>query len=153
MGKSRVCAYCGEGGVLTKEHVFPGCFQKTFKPITPTRTPDGEKAILSPLEIQDVCARCNNELLSPLDEYLCELNDLYFSKIVRPGDRVRFQYAWDFLLRMLPKIAYNVARARKELSGPLFLHHPESESPAVLVLVNSRLAANSQAISCGVLSP
>src|SRR5438874_12416694 len=26
------------------------------------------------------------------------------------------------------------------LSGPLFLHHPESESPAVWVLVNSRLA-------------
>jgi|SRR5277367_3271710 len=39
------------------------------------------------------------------------------------------------------------------VSGPLFLYHPESESSAVLVLVNSRLAANSQAISCGVLSP
>jgi hypothetical protein len=114
MGKSRVCSYCGEGGVLTKEHVFPDCFQRTFKPITPTKTPDGEKAILSPLEIQDVCARCNNELLSRLDEYLCDLNDLYFSKIVRAGDRIRFRYGWDFLLRMLLKIAYNVARARKE---------------------------------------
>lgn len=39
------------------------------------------------------------------------------------------------------------------LSGPLFLLHPESESPAVVVLVNSRLAANTQAISWGVLSP
>ena len=42
---------------------------------------------------------------------------------------------------------------RKKLIGPLFLYHPESEFSAVLVLVNSRLAANSQAISCGVLSP
>ena len=41
----------------------------------------------------------------------------------------------------------------RNLTGPLFLYHPESESSAVLVLVNSRLAANSQAISCGVLSP
>jgi YD repeat-containing protein len=39
------------------------------------------------------------------------------------------------------------------VSGPLFLYHPESESPSVVVLVHSRLAANAQAISCGVLSP
>ena len=37
--------------------------------------------------------------------------------------------------------------------GPLFLYHPESESPAVLVLVNSRLAAISFASSLGVLFP
>jgi hypothetical protein len=30
----------------------------------------------------------------------------------------------------------------KRVSGALFLLHPESESPAVFVLVNSRLAAN-----------
>ena len=101
MGKSRVCACCGLGDKLTHEHVFPDCFQKTFEPITPTKPPDGKKAILSPLEIQDVCARCNNGLLSRLDDSLCDFNDLYFSKIVRPGDRIRFQYDWDFLLRML----------------------------------------------------
>lgn len=114
MSKSRVCAYCGEGGVLTKEHIFPDCFQRTFEPITPTKTPAGEKAILSALEIQDVCARCNNERLSPLDTYFCDLNELYFSKIVRPGDRIRFQFDWVLLLRTLLKIAYNVARSRKE---------------------------------------
>src|SRR5713226_5197705 len=43
--------------------------------------------------------------------------------------------------------------ARLPLIGPLFLYHPESESSAVWLLVNSRLAANSQAISFGVLSP
>jgi hypothetical protein len=54
----------------------------------------------------------------------------------------------------LPAIsAHRIIRLLNRLSGPLFLHHPESESPAVCVLVNSRLAANSQAISCGVLSP
>src|SRR5450755_2328528 len=39
------------------------------------------------------------------------------------------------------------------LIGPLFLYHSESESSAVFVLVISRLAANSLAISFGVLSP
>lgn len=113
MVKKRNCAYCGSGDNLTNEHVFPDCFQKTFEPITPTRTPTGEKAILTALEIHDVCDRCNNGPLSRLDTYLCELNDLYFSKIVHPGDCIRFRYDFDALLRMLLKIGYNVARARK----------------------------------------
>jgi hypothetical protein len=112
MKKGRACAYCGETGTLTKEHVFPDCFQKTFVPITPARTPVGEKAVLGALKIGDVCARCNNGPLSELDSYLCQLNNLYFSKIVRPGDCIRFQYDFDLLLRMLLKIGYNVARSR-----------------------------------------
>jgi len=33
-------------------------------------------------------------------------------------------------------------RASAPSTGPLFLRHSESESPAIVVLVNSRLAAN-----------
>lgn len=117
MGRGRTCAYCGAGTELTKEHVFPDCFQKTFEPITPTKTPTGERAILSALEIRDVCAPCNNGPLSRLDAYLCELNDMYFSKIVHAGDRIRLRYDFDLLLRMLLKIGYNVARARKWPAG------------------------------------
>ena len=113
MNTGRTCAYCGQGSELTNEHVFPECFRKTFEPISTAKTPTGEKAILSGLEIHDVCARCNSGPLSQLDTYLCALNDKYYSKIVRPGDRVRFQYDFDLLLRMLLKIGYNVARARK----------------------------------------
>ena len=39
------------------------------------------------------------------------------------------------------------------LIGPLFLYHPESEFSAVWFPMSSRLAANSWAISFGVLSP
>jgi hypothetical protein len=113
MGKRPVCAYCGGEGDLTNEHVFPHCFQKAFEAITPAKTPFGEKAILGALLVGDVCAPCNNERLSSLDAYLCELNDVYFSRIVRPGDCVRFRYDFDLLLRVLLKIGYNVARARK----------------------------------------
>jgi hypothetical protein len=108
-----VCVFCGQRSRLTSEHVFPECFRKTFESITPTKTPTGEKAILSALEIRDVCARCNSGPLSRLDTYLCELDDKYFSRIVRRGDRIRFQYDFDLLLRVLLKIGYNVARARK----------------------------------------
>jgi len=54
---------------------------------------------------------------------------------------------------LLPSIRRNFQKCFLELNGPLFLYQSESEPPSVLVLVNSRLAANSQAISCGVLSP
>jgi hypothetical protein len=110
---ARTCVYCGHGSNLTNEHVFPECFRETFEPISTAKTPTGEKAILSALEIRHVCARCNSGPLSQLDTYLCALNDKYFSKIVRPGDRVRVQYDFDLLLRMLLKISYNVVRARK----------------------------------------
>ena len=125
--KRRHCAYCGRINDLTNEHVFPDCFQKTFKPITPTKTLAGEKAILSALKIHDVCGRCNSGPLSRLDAYLCELNDSYFSKIVRPGACIRFRYDFDLLLRMLLKIGYNVARARKWPLG-----HWENTSQYVL---------------------
>jgi len=109
----RACAYCGHGSDLTNEHVLPKCFRKTFKAITTAKTPAGEKAILADLEIHDVCSGCNHGPLSRLDTYLCELNDKYFLKIVRPGDHVRFEFDFDQLLRVLLKIGYNVARARK----------------------------------------
>jgi hypothetical protein len=113
MKTGRVCAYCGQGSDLTSEHVFPQCFQKSFDAITTTKTPTGEKAISSDLEIHDVCGSCNHGPLSVLDTYLCELNDKYFLKIIRPGDNVRFEFNLDQLLRMLLKMGYNVARARK----------------------------------------
>ena len=40
-----------------------------------------------------------------------------------------------------------------QLIGPLFQYHRENESWAVLVPVNSRIPANSQAISLGLLAP
>ena len=109
----RICAYCGQGSNLTSEHVFPECFGKTFEAITTARTSSGEKVILADLKIHDVCVGCNNGPLSQVDTHLCELNDKYFSKIVRPGDHVRFEFDFDQLVRMLLKIGYNVARARK----------------------------------------
>jgi hypothetical protein len=109
----RTCVYCGRGANLKNEHVFPDCFSKTYDSITTAKTPSGEKAVLSDLTIHDVCGECNNGPLSQLDDYLCRWNERYFSTIVHAGDRIRFEYDLDLLLRGLLKIGYNVARARK----------------------------------------
>lgn len=113
MSEVRVCVFCGSRTHLTDEHVVPDCFQKTFEGIAIAKTPKGDKAIMSAQEIHDVCAECNNGPLSQLDQYLCDLNDKFFSRIVRPGDCIQFEYDFDLLLRMLLKIGYNVARTRK----------------------------------------
>jgi hypothetical protein len=113
VNNGRTCVYCGQETNLTNEHVFPECFRKTFEAISTAKTPTGEKAILSALEVHDVCAACNNGPLSQLDTYFCALNNKYFSQIIHRGDRVHFDYDFDRLRRVLLKIGYNVARARK----------------------------------------
>lgn len=108
------CAYCGLDTTLTNEHVFPDCFLRAIPPfLSIAKTPQGDKAIIADLQLRDVCGDCNNKLLSVLDTYFCELNSQFFSHIVRSGDRVRFQYDFDLLLRSLLKICYNTTRARK----------------------------------------
>jgi hypothetical protein len=109
----RACVYCGRGSHLTNEHVFPDCFVKTHESITTAKTPKGEKAIRSALEIHDVCAICNSGPLSQLDTHFCKLNERYFTNIIHPGDCVRFDCDPELLLRILLKIGFNVARVRK----------------------------------------
>lgn len=76
------------------------------------RTAQGDKAVSGELQIGDVCARCNNERLSTLDAYICEMHDRYFKTLVHAGDRIVFRFDFDSLLRWLLKTGYNVARAR-----------------------------------------
>ena len=125
MGTGRRCAYCDATGDLTNEHVVPDFYHKTFgETISIVKTQTEEKAISNPQEIKDVCANCNNVPLSRLDNYLAALTDKYFSTIVQLGDRVRFEYEFDRLLRVLLKVAYNVARTRK---WPIAVFHEARE--------------------------
>jgi hypothetical protein len=113
MGTGRKCAYCDTTENLTNEHVIPDFYHKAFgEAISIVKTQTEEKAISNPQEIGDVCANCNNVTLSRLDSYLAALTNKYFSTIVQPGNRVRFEYDFDVLLRVLLKVAYNVARTR-----------------------------------------
>lgn len=105
------CAYCGNQGSITKEHIWPKCIIK--------RTPDyqgryhgkNEAFFRGELTIKDVCEECNNGELSRLDEYICELYDSYFERIARQGSSIVFNYYQKKLLRWLLKISYNSARS------------------------------------------
>jgi hypothetical protein len=69
-----------------------------------------EKPIPSEPQIRDVCARCNNGVLSQLDTYICELFDRSFIHIPARYERVTFEYDYHRLKRWLLKISYNSAR-------------------------------------------
>jgi len=71
------------------------------------------KVVSSEPTIADVCEACNNGPLSELDQYVCTLYERYFIHLVHSGDRVKFEFDFDLLLRWLLKVGYNVARARR----------------------------------------
>jgi len=73
------------------------------------------------LTIRDVCDECNNGELSKLDNYICELYDRYFHRIVKQSGSIVFKYDQNRLLRWLLKISFNSARSNgsdsEELRG------------------------------------
>ena len=60
--------------------------------------------------IKDVCAICNNEHLSKLDNYLSSLFNEQLQYVIEAGEDVTFRYSYDLLLRVLLKISYNASR-------------------------------------------
>lgn len=115
--KSRVCAYCGSAGGLTREHQWPkGIIARAG--VNSSYFGKHQKYIDAELTIKDVCAVCNNGPLSSLDAYACALFDAQFSRqAVRRETRV-FLYDYSLLLRWLLKISFNVARAN-DSDGPV----------------------------------
>ena len=107
---SRVCAYCGSSGSMTREHQWPaGIIERSG--VNRSYFGKHEKYIDAELTIKDVCASCNNGQLSALDAYVCSLFDAQFSRQAVRRQTRNFLYDYSLLLRWLLKISFNVARA------------------------------------------
>lgn len=108
--KPNLCAYCREARLLTRDHIWPACFLERRKgwagfTLAARKVHGGEQTV------RDVCRACNNELLSPLDVYFCELDAKYLAKTYGFDETVEFEYDYHLLVRALLKISYNTARA------------------------------------------
>lgn len=109
------CAYCGIDKKCTREHIIPNGFIKkmnmeeqiTWNEASPKRVIDGH------LVIKDVCAECNNGVLSDLDGYALNLITKYNCKIVKNTKKVYFKCNYNMLARWILKVCYNSARANK----------------------------------------
>lgn len=109
--ENKVCAYCEESNLLTKEHIWPGCILKRTPHMNARYYGKSEKFFRGELTIKDVCDICNNGVLSQLDDYICKLYDIYFFKIAKANKSFIFKYDYNKLLRWLLKISYNTARS------------------------------------------
>ena len=118
------CSYCTREGVMTREHVIPAFIYALGKRgggITGWNL-SAEKMTGGELKVKDVCAYCNNGVLSDLDAYAQ-------SVLARAGltaeqfepDEVVMRYDFDLLLRWIMKVSFNSARQagqQQELLSP-----------------------------------
>lgn len=120
------CAYCGGNEPLTKEHVFPGWLIRIESPdLVAYSALLLKKGVLlwdSGAIIKDACAKCNNDRLEKLDNYVRGLYERYF--IVPPPltGEVKFCFDYDLLGRWLLKVQYNSARHNGDDTEALRAH-------------------------------
>jgi hypothetical protein len=88
--------------------------------------------------IRDVCATCNNGILSELDSYGANLADRYFNGLLDPPIDVRFECDTERFLRWLLKLLFNDARATSGASTTVYeglrpFILGETESPSMIL--------------------
>ncbi|MFA4827749.1 MAG: hypothetical protein WC855_07405 [Thermodesulfovibrionales bacterium] len=127
-----ICAYCKKESKLTKEHIWPDCVLKRRKHKTAHFSPKSKKVHAGDYIVKDVCAECNNIILSELDSYFCKLYDQYFQNQFDQNEEIEFKYDFNLLARALLKIAYNTVRSAMSDKKVL-----EGTAPYILGKLNS----------------
>lgn len=100
---------------MTREHLWPAALHRRLATVNQQSESVFwlsrlQREIPSEPQIKDVCATCNNVVLSKLDDYICTLFDQYFHRIVGRHSTVELAFDYHLLKRWLVKMAYNSAR-------------------------------------------
>jgi hypothetical protein len=125
MPEGRKCAYCGAEGTLTREHLWPQSLHRRVIVGAPEDHAGFwlrkiDKEITNEPTVRDVCAICNNTILSQLDGYICQLYDIHFFRILKRHERVLFEYDYHPLKRWLLKMCFNSARINASIDAWVF---------------------------------
>lgn len=129
----QVCAYCKSPESLTREHLWPAALHSRLVAAN-NQTSNAfwlarlKKEIPSEPQIRDVCAQCNNVVLSELDEYICRLFDSTLVHIPNKDERVWLEHDYHLLKRWLLKLCFNSARIHNSHD----LHALEAMLPYIL---------------------
>lgn len=142
------CAYCGKEAKGTKEHIiscsvldlFPECYL----------TLDETRGVVHQADpvVKDVCAKCNNEKLSYIDDYAKNLISQYFTRKYAENDELEIEFNYVMVQKMLLKYAFNDLRAHSESCAFFddemlhYLLNETDESPKGNVTVLCGLAVN-----------
>jgi len=119
----KICAYCKLPEILTREHLWPAALHRRLMDANQQSESAFwlsrlQKDIPNEPQIRDVCAQCNNGVLSGLDSYICTLFDLSFAHLPVFNERILFEFDYHLLKRWLLKMSFNSARIHK--SNDLF---------------------------------
>ena len=126
-----ICAYCESDSIgMTREHVWPRCIQERTK-FELRFSGKAKKIVRNDLIVKDVCAKCNNETLSGLDSYFCDLYDAYFAHQLSTDQSVTLKYDFGKLSRSLLKLAYNSSRTTGQDQEALSKYAPVIAADAV----------------------
>lgn len=115
-----VCAYCKKPATPTKEHLWPAALHRRLYSAN-NQTHNSfwlarlRRDIPAEPQIRDVCAHCNNVVLSELDSYICNLFDSTLINIVERNQEVTFEHDYHLLKRWLLKMSYNSSRIHNSL--------------------------------------
>lgn len=111
-----VCAYCGKSETaLTREHLYPKSLAQIFvKPEVGSQSHFFSERIpgkyaAGELTVKDVCAKCNNGVLSDLDACQTKWAQKH-AKFFSKGESIMMSYEYDMMLRWILKFAFNSAR-------------------------------------------
>lgn len=142
------CAYCGKEAKGTKEHIiscsvldlFPECYL----------TLDETRGVVHQADpvVKDVCAKCNNEKLSYIDDYAKNLISQYFTRKYAENDELEIEFNYVMVQKMLLKYAFNDLRAHSESCAFFddemlhYLLNETDDSPKGNVTVLCGLAVN-----------
>jgi hypothetical protein len=119
----KTCVYCEQASPLTREHVVPSLLydhvDRDVLGEIGSWNENTKSYLGGELKVKDVCATCNNGVLSELDgngKDFLESNNLLKALYV---EQVYLKYKYDLLLRWLLKIQFNADRASKTAPPPL----------------------------------
>jgi hypothetical protein len=113
--KEPICAYCRQQRDLTREHLWPASLHRRLMTLAEQKQNAFwlarlQKEIVGEPTIRDVCAICNNGVLSELDGYICALFDSVLYRVPAFDEVVSFEFDYHLLKRWLLKMSYNSAR-------------------------------------------
>ena len=95
----KICAFCGQKRKVTKEHVWPRCFMNRVGRGNAHYSPKSGQVHGADYVVRDVCSQCNNNCLTELDNYFCDLYDEYLSFPRGSNEEVILKYDYNLLCR------------------------------------------------------
>ncbi len=146
------CAYCGNEAPATKEHIISSAILDLFPECYLTVDEKRKVIHASDPMVKDVCADCNNNRISYIDNYAKQLVQKYFLQKYEEDTALEFHYDYAMVQKMLLKYAFNDLRSRKEDSSFFnkrildFLLNENNDSPLNNVSVLAGLAVNTSPV-------